>query len=359
MTLIREASENLFTRPAEEHFASFEAIQSAAVAQRQRCREHDARDVDILFAEDGMSVHFGDRTLALTNYSLGQLASMAQIPMRVLERLDGSTRARVLNQTFPRHRRYRVGLADGQRLRCVTSDRYQRVWDAEILKVVDHWLLPSGFIPAMPTINTDARGTNLQGNTKPALFRGDRDSFCFFYGDHPPGDDGLGGLRKGVMVYNSEVGARSFGFSTFIFREMCANFLIWDATGIKSRRARHTGAVAAVVREFRDDIMRIGTSLTTAELDVFDRASRTRFVPEGPREEDLAVQRLNREFKLSQADAREIADLVRDPENPGEFTVWGVVNGVTSAAKAHSLAADRAGASAVAGRILDHFTRGS
>src|SRR5262249_16799483 len=69
--------------------------------------------------------------------------------------------------------------------------------------------------PAMPTVNTDEKGTNLLGNTKPALFRSDRDSFAFFYGDKAPGDDGLGGMRKGIVVYNSEVGAKSFGFSTF------------------------------------------------------------------------------------------------------------------------------------------------
>ena len=133
-------------------------------------------------------------------------------------------------------------------LRAVTSDRYERVWDADVYDQVDRWLLPNGFIPAVPTINTDAQGTNILGNTKPALFRSDRDSFAFFYGDKSPGDDGFGGLRRGVVVYNSEVGAKSFGFSTFYFREVCANFLIWDATGVKARRARHTARRAVARR---------------------------------------------------------------------------------------------------------------
>ncbi|MEN8151833.1 MAG: hypothetical protein ABFS86_18610, partial [Planctomycetota bacterium] len=53
------------------------------------------------------------------------------------------------------------------------------------------WLLGSGFVPAVPTINTDAFGTNVMGNTKPALFRSDRDMFSFFYSDQDPGDDGF------------------------------------------------------------------------------------------------------------------------------------------------------------------------
>ena len=350
--MIRTASEQLFSRPPEEHYASFRELRSDASDQRSRCTTVDARDTHILFAQDGESVHFGDTTLRLTPYGLGQLASMAKVPIPVLERLDGETRAKVLNQTFPRHRRYKVALVDGDRLRCVTSDRYQRVWDADLLEEVDRWLLPSGFIPAMPTINTDEHGTNLMGNTKPALFRSDRDMFAFFYSDQEPGDDGFGGLRKGVMVFNSEVGAKSFGFSTFFFRDMCSNYLIWDATGIKSRRVRHMGTVKEVVREFHEDLVRIGTTITTAEYDAFQRAKETRFVPVGPNEDELAVKRLNTQFKVSQADAREIVHIARSPENPGDLSVWGVVNGITSAAKSGTHAESRQRISSLAGRVL-------
>jgi len=103
----------------------------------------------------------------------------------------------------------------------VTGDRSERVWDADVLEEVNRRLLGSCFIPARPTINTDEVGTNVMGNAKPALFRSDRDMFSFFYSDRDPGDDGFGGLCKGVMVFNSEVGYKSFGFSTFDFREMC------------------------------------------------------------------------------------------------------------------------------------------
>ena len=352
MAVLTLAQDQLFTRAPEDHFESFEALRSGADAQKRRCATLDARDDRILFAEDGAHVHFGDATLRLTHYALGQLAGMAKVPMPVLERLDGDTRAKVMNRCFPRNRRYRTALVDGGRLRCVTSDRYERVWDADVYEQIDRWLLPNGFVPARPTINTDSRGTNVLGNTKPALFRSDRDSFSFFYGDKEPGDDGFGGLRKGVVVFNSEVGAKSFGFSTFYFREMCANFLIWDATGMTTRRARHTGAVKHVVREFREDLQEVGAVLTTAELDAFEVARTTRFVPEGPSEREDTVRRLVREFRLPESDALEVAELVRAPENPGEFTVWGVVNGITSAAKASPYASERVDVSALAGTVL-------
>ena len=354
MTVLTLAQDQLFSRQPEDHFESFAAVRRDADEQKGRCSTLDAKDDRILFSEDGGHVHFGDATLRLTHYALGQLATMARVPMPVLERLDGETRAKVLNRCFPRNRRYRTALVDGDRLalRCVTSDRYERVWDADVYEQVDRWLLPNGFIPAMPTINTDAQGTNLLGNTKPALFRSDRDSFAFFYGDRSPGDDGFGGLRKGVVVYNSEVGAKSFGFSTFFFRAMCSNFLVWDATGVKARRARHTGAVRGIVREFREELQETGAVLTTCELDAFEVARTTRFVPEGPGEREQAIQRLVREFKLPEADAMEVADLVRAPENPGTFSYWGVVNGITSAAKGLAYAGDRTDMSSVAGNVL-------
>ena len=352
MVMLRQAHENLFTRPPDEHFASFDELWATASAQRLRSAEHDAKDTAILFSESGTDVHFGDVTLRLTPYSMSQMAVLARVPAGVLQRLTPETRARVLNQTFPREGRYKCALMDEGRLRAITSDRYRRVWDSELLDEVDRWLLGSGFVPAVPTINTDEHGTNALGNTKPALFRSDRDLFTFFYGDRSPGDDGLGGMRKGVMVFNSEVGASSFGFAVFWFRQMCSNFLIWDALGIKSRRARHMGSVKDVVREFREELVQLSATVTTAELDAFHQAAATRFVPAGGDEDGQAVKRLNREFKLSEADAREVVMLARAPENPGELSVWGIANGITSAAKAYANADDRVRVSSLAGRVM-------
>ena len=47
MVMLTEASTNLFTRPPEEHYPSFEALKTDATAQRDRCTEHDAKDTSI------------------------------------------------------------------------------------------------------------------------------------------------------------------------------------------------------------------------------------------------------------------------------------------------------------------------
>lgn len=347
-TTMTLAKDQLFRRAPEQHFESFAAIRQDAAQQRQRCREIEARDVSVLFGESG-DVYLGDHAVRPTHYSLSQLAAVARVPMAVLERLEVPTRASVLNQTFERSRRFRVGLADGDSLRAVTSDRYERVWDEEILDAIDRWLLPSGFIAARPTMNTDAQGTNAMGNSKPALFRSDRDSFCFFMSEETP-RDAFGGLRKGLVVFNSEVGAKCLGFSTFLFRDMCANFLIWGATGVVERTARHTSAVRELFGEFDQVLRSIANQVSPLEYAQVEKAVRTEFV--SGKDPEAVKARLQREFAVPVKYLDDVLEATFLPENPGEFTTWGLANGITSVAKSLPYAAEGVELSRIAGQVL-------
>jgi len=342
------AKENLFTRPPEEHFESFAAIRESAAAQRKRCREIEARDLNVLFGESG-DVYFGDQAVRPTHFSFGQLAAVAKVPMHVLERLEVPTRSSVLNQCYERSRRFRIGLCDGDSLRAVTSDRYERIFDEELYDVVDRWLLPSGFVPAMPTMNTDAKGTNVLGNDKPALFRSDRDSFAFFYSEKTPHDP-YGGLRKGVMVFNSEVGAKSLGYATFLFRDVCSNFLVWGVGQYREKSARHVSTVLEVFKSFDQELRRISNEVTPEEMRVIEKAAMTDFTP--GRDAEDAQDRLVQEFKVPAKYVGEIVEAALYPENPGDLTVWGVANGLTWFARDLPYAEERVELSRIAGDLL-------
>lgn len=344
-TILREAHENLFRRPPEEHFPAFKDLRDAAAKQRERCREIEARDLNVLFGESG-DVYFGDHAVRPTHYAFSQLATVARVPLHVLERLEAPTRASVMNQCYERSRRFRVGLCDGDHLRAVTSDRYERVYDEELYETIDRWLLPSGFVPAVPTAGG---GENAKGNDKPALFRSDRDSFAFFYSERTP-SDAYGGLRKGVVVFNSEVGAKSLGFATFLFRDMCANFLIWGVGQYAERTARHVSTVREVFREFDQELRRIANEVTPEELRVIERAALTPFVP--GYDGELAQERLVEDFGVPRKYVAEAVEAALYPENPGELTVWGVANGLSSVAKDLPFAEERAQLQRVAGELL-------
>ena len=75
------------------------------------------------------TVHLGDPDLQPTNYRVSRLAAMARVPIGLLERLKPETRASVLNQTFPRSRKHKSGLAEGDSLHLrsrVMSRSFQR-----------------------------------------------------------------------------------------------------------------------------------------------------------------------------------------------------------------------------------------
>ena len=357
--LLHEASRNLFARPADEHFPSFEALQDESLRIFHESSEFASDPRKMSFQNrDGLRVLLADdRSFVLTNYSLGQIAASCRVPMGLLERLDPSTTVQVLNETWPRgEMSERQVLVQGDTLRALTSTSYTRLWDWEILQEVDRWLLPRGFIPAVPTMNAPG-GVNLMGNEKPALFRGDRDSFSFFYSDQLPGDDGLGGMRKGIFVWNSEVGARAFGWSTFYFREVCGNFLVWDVRDVKERRAIHKGDQLRKTwwKDFRLELIDASSEIEQRELDVFDKAAITPFVGDGSptdANQELAVDRLQRQFRVPARMGRGFIDAAMLPENPGDLSIWGVVNGITSAAKDMGFAGGMADTSALAGKVL-------
>ena len=342
--VLTAASEALFRRAPEEQFPSWESLREAASSQRRACREIEARDRRILFSEDGETVHFADESVRMTHYSMGQFAALARVPMGVLQRLRPATRGTVLNQLFERTSRFKVGLAEGDRLRAVTSDRYERVWDEELLDSLDRWLLPSGFVPAVPTLGSP------DPDQKPALFRSDRDSFFFLFSTQDPRDS-FGGLRKGVVVYNSEVGAKCLGYQTFIFRDVCRNLLIWGASGVVENSAKHMGRVRQVFADFSRELQGISNQVSPLEYAAIDRATRTAFVESG-REQD-AAKRLQKEFGIPKALVPEVLEAVHLEENPGDLSVWGVVNGLTSVAKNEPYAADRVMLAAAAGALLE------
>jgi hypothetical protein len=359
MQFLTDASRELFNRPDDGHFESFDALKTSAVASQALGEEVSvpASEIIVVAREEadplgayGVQLQDG-RTVDPNNYSMNQLCTGAKVPMPLLERLSPATGAKVLNESL-RHedvtdrRALLENTENGNpRLRAITSDSYFRVWDSEILQDIERWLLPMGFKPALPTINTDAQQRNILGNSKPALFRGDRDSFSFFYTDKEDGDtDGFGGLRRGFMVGNSEVGARAAVYRQFFFRDMCANFLIWDASQVETRRQVHRGErnMRMWFLEMRDAIQRLSVEVGGKDLERFQKAAQVAFAGDGsPTDANKAkaAQRLNRQFRVPKGPATDAVEAALlplnqsdDPKRP-QLSPWTVANGLTWEAK--------------------------
>lgn len=354
-----QTSRNLMGRPAYEQCASFADALERSNRMREACEEIEIPAEKVCFGigEGGiLNVQLDGLTLAPTHYFLQQVASQTNVGLALMEKLTVPTLTQALRETWDLTGPRRFLIAGGQKVRCFVGDRYERLWDHQILESIDRWLLPDGrFVPAVPTVNRSFARRNADGTMKPALFVGDRSSHFFFYSDKR--DDRNGGMRAGLTVNNSEVGFRKFDFRTFTFMEMCANFLIWSPAKVREWMFRHTKggiqegfrAFEALERELTDNLLPLTLEaldaakvapyvevVTRVDREAEKRAVRNNEDPLLVTRKEIAVRKLVRSTSLTTGQARRGVDAAFLPENnlgADPFSIFGIVQGVTDAAK--------------------------
>ena len=384
----------MFHAPDEAKFRTFADLRAHASSQRARSKEVEVDLSKFLFAhKDGRDyVYVDDYNFRLTNLFYKQVSNEAGVRIEVLEQLRPSTRINVLNELWEPWRNGRKDVqgneipserkllieaneSDGFDVRAMNGARYERLWDDEVLNEVERHLLPNGWVPAYPTFNIDP-ATPVEKREK-ALIRTDRYSFSFYFtepkfkagdgfsdqkvsgmqgsagiaaaqGFRKPEDDGLGGLRKGIMVYNGETGHKSFGWQMFLFRNVCCNFNIWDLSEGRTKRVRHTKSVRDAFEVFKEDCRNLSGALSDQEYSFLAKAAKTEFA----KEDEDAIKRLNR-LGVTNANARAGVEAAHLDINGGNLSVWSVVNGLTWHAKELENEDDRVALSIQAGDVLN------
>ncbi len=232
----------------------------------------------------------------LTHYSMMQACRMAKFDVDTARRLRIKGRNDLaidnLNTLFPNASGdFKIMLLDGQKnIRALNGGDYSRLWDYTMFDQVNKCLIPAGFVPAV--IRRGCGALLRAGHT--ALFRGDQTSFGFFFTDDiQKYDDQLGGLRQGIMIWNSEIGSRSFGFSNFYFREDSGTFLIWDKKNETRKRFVHRGDITRGFREYMSVIREAARNAGGSrqeDLATFNTAAQTPFANDFAE----AVEKLNK-----------------------------------------------------------------
>jgi hypothetical protein len=148
-------------------------------------------------------------------------------------------------------------------LRSATSDRYGRIWNAGIVERLQAleaggWRVPparparDGQSGTRPATEADVLRFDQGGGGTPirvgdpvapaGLYASDHDAFAFMVSDRIIDDGTDGGLARGFYLQNSEVGTgRAMSVTTFLYRSVCGNHLIWGAENVRSLRVRHVG----------------------------------------------------------------------------------------------------------------------
>lgn len=240
MTTLERASREWSSRSPDERFDSLPAMHSVAALMQKHAVSStvDDRDIHVTERNGDIMLKGAVHEAKLTNWSFGQLCREASAPASYVGNLPAKLAVECLNYGFtaaPSDSKTAI-LFDRRNgnltARALNSEKYTRIWNADITKRLVRLEQEGPWQPAQAAFD-GSRG----------LYLGDRDMFAFLVDNERrifekgPG----GGLSRGFFCWNSEVGAASFGFMSFLYEYVCGNHRVWGATDVNEFRIRHVG----------------------------------------------------------------------------------------------------------------------
>jgi hypothetical protein len=183
------------------------------------------------------------------------------------------------------------------------------------------------------------------------LYASDRDVFIFLVDPANPIEVDGETLYRGFYTWNSEVGSATFGLTTFLYREVCDNRIIWGATDVKELRIRHTGGAPDRFAYEGQRYLRRYAEESTQKLVEGIRAAKTTLIPlnEGKGE---TVQDWLQSRGFTKSEAKGAHETAVGEEGRAR-TFWDIVNGVTAYARTISHTDARTTLEAKAGRLME------
>jgi hypothetical protein len=243
----------------------------------------------------------------------------------------------------------------------VTSTTYGRVWDSQLVEA------------AMSIRErTGGRFFNPKDwSGKPSgLYASDRDVFIFLVDGGSivePGDD-RDRMNRGVIMWNSETGDRTFGLMTFLFRVVCGNHMIWDATNVTQMIMKHSsGAPDRFASEATPRLLNYANASVAPVVDQVTRARsiRLRDLVNLPGQSITATDKIGdewaREFaarpgikglKFTVSEVRDALKFARAEEGQAA-TLWDLFNGFTASARGIEYTNDRVDLELRAGKLME------
>jgi hypothetical protein len=230
---------------------------------------------------------------------------------------------------------------EGDLIRSIHGHSYTRLYNVDLVTMLREFAVDFG-----PPQQASSGGTRSTGGT--GLYCGEQDLFCFLI--DPTGWVEINGeaFAPGFFVWNSEVGKRSVGISTFWFQAVCQNHLVWDAVEVTEFTRKHTGKVG----EALGDIRRIVEGLVEKRdarrdgfVAVMKKAAETKL---GENAEE-AMKALNK-AGITRSLAKKALEIAQEK---GRFTIFALVDALTRLAREIEFAGERTDADQKAAQFLE------
>lgn len=327
------------SRPSDERFKTLPELYAATKGYAEQAAESH----DVPFSTLSVCAEANDDNMYLTgsegrkalisHHAFGQLAARAGAPAAYLRGLPSTLAVQNINHGLKER------TADGEKhnanllfhkngglvLRAATTEVYERLWNWEVAERLMELAERFNLTPAVPTF-TWGDG-ELKGQDNPALYASDHDMFVFLMDRNRNVGGSAEGLFRGIIVQNGEVGGVSLSMMKFLFRDLCQNHIIWDASDVSEIRMRHVGNLRGKWNEFHGSVR---TYLDSSDNDEDNMIFVTKkFKLGGTKEEVLDKLFGKRSFQFSRK-MLNAAYEANVPEEDGDpNTAWGFVQGLT------------------------------
>lgn len=283
-----------------------------------------------------------------THWAFGQLAQYAKAPAAYLRTLPAELAAINLQWGLERSPLrddcLMLAQSNGEHhLRAMTSTSYGRIWDHQVVEAVERvnedgrWQIPAA---SYATTNPKRATT---------LYASDRDVFIFLVDPTNPVEVGGEVLYRGFYTWNSEVGSATFGLTTFLYRYVCDNRIIWGASDVKEVRIRHTGGAPERFAYEGARYLRRYAEESTQKLVEGVKAAQAAPIPL-KKEQSVADWLQARGFTKGQAKASADAAVAEEGQ---ARSIWDIVNGVTAYARSIPQTDARVALEVQAGKLMD------
>lgn len=360
---LNQASREWATRPDDQRFLSLDELYASVSERKGESWTATPRLADLRALPtdgNGLELEVYDptqgrrRTLTPTNWSFNQLAQNAKAPASYLRTLPAELAAINLQWGFEhgsdRDDSLVLARSNGtNELRAMTSTSYGRIWDVDVVKGVqkanegDRW-----HVPAASYSTTNPRRAT-------TLYASDRDVFIFLVDEKNPIEHKGETLFRGFITWNSEVGAATFGLTTFLYRYVCDNRIIWGATDVSELKIRHTSGAPERFAYEGAKFLRRYAEESTAGVVAQIEAAQNAVIPLNKGKGDTVEGWLAaRGFTRGQAKAA--VESARAEEGQSE-SVWNIVNGITAYARSIPHTDERVRLETQAGKLLDAVTK--
>lgn len=349
VTNLLTASNQWRNRPVDERFSSLTDLKNAVLNRRNESYEGvvNTKDLKIIPTNDSIALDFDGQSLGMTNWSFGQLCNLAGAPSTYLRALPPDLVSQNLNHALPKTRGSSKLLltANGtSTVRALTSESYGRIWDIDVVRAVENLCgqNPSWHNPPAYKRNKEKMEVENAG-----LYASDRDVFMFLVDEDHQIEVGNERLSRGFFIWNSEVGKSSFGLTTFLYRYVCGNHIVWGAQDINEVRIRHTvNAPSRAFAEILPVLKNYIESSTTHETQTIRKAMEYR--PARNKDGMIGWLQKNGFTKAVSENAFDYA--VREEGNG--TTLWNIVQGLSALARDKTHIDARVDLERQAGRLL-------